>query len=68
MLKKLQLGRKDAVVGDTRGVQHRVATNRIQKEIEEDSEREIQLRSEGKILTISHDRVSIGLLLVSMVV
>lgn len=42
---------------DTRDVQHRIATNRIQQEIEEANERENELRTEGKILTTSEERV-----------
>ncbi|KAK6641515.1 hypothetical protein RUM44_013227 [Polyplax serrata] len=50
-------GKKDAVKNDTRDVQHRIATNRIQQEIEEANERENELRTEGKILTTSEERV-----------
>ena len=49
--------KKDAVQNDTRGVQHRLATNRIQQEIEEANERENELRTEGKILTTSEETV-----------
>lgn len=49
--------KKDAVENDTRDVQHRIATNRIQQEIEEANERENELRTEGKILTTSEERV-----------
>lgn len=55
---KNKLGnKKDALQNDTRGVQHRLATNRIQQEIEEANERENELRTEGKILTTSEETV-----------
>lgn len=50
--------RKDALENDTRGVQRRIATNRIQQEIEEACEREMELRTEGKILTTSLETVT----------
>ena len=43
--------------GQERGVQHRIATSRIQQEIEETSRREKELRSAGKIKTLSEDTV-----------
>ena len=57
------LNKKDAVENDTRDVQHRIATNRIQQEIEEANERENELRTEGKILTTSEERVDAKVLL-----
>ena len=42
---------------DKRGVQHRLATSRIQQEIDETSEREYELLRDGKIQTTSNDRV-----------
>lgn len=45
------------VTNDRRGVQHRLATNRIQQEIQETSIKEKELRDAGKILTMSEDTV-----------
>ena len=42
---------------DKRDVQHRLATSIIQKEIDETSEREIELVKHGKIQTTSIQRV-----------
>nr|XP_045621076.1 uncharacterized protein LOC123772124 isoform X2 [Procambarus clarkii] len=45
------------VSNDGRDVQHRLATNRIQLEIQETSIKEKELRDAGKILTMSEDTV-----------
>lgn len=42
---------------DGRDVQHRMATSRIQLEIQETSQKEKELRDAGKILTMSEDTV-----------
>lgn len=42
---------------DGRDVQHRMATSRIQMEIQETSQKEKELRDAGKILTMSEDTV-----------
>ncbi|KAK8745305.1 hypothetical protein OTU49_000125 [Cherax quadricarinatus] len=52
------LARTPPVVNnDGRDVQHRLATNRIQLEIQETSMKEMELRDAGKILTMSEDTV-----------
>ncbi|KAL0266365.1 UNVERIFIED_CONTAM: hypothetical protein PYX00_008931 [Menopon gallinae] len=47
--------RKEAVENDPRGIQQRLATSRIQQEIEEANERERELRTEGKIISTSEE-------------
>ncbi|XP_042860126.1 titin-like isoform X4 [Penaeus japonicus] len=52
------VARPSPVVTDPRrGVQHRLATNRIQQEIQETSQKEKELRDAGKILTMSEETV-----------
>ncbi|CAB3380718.1 Hypothetical predicted protein [Cloeon dipterum] len=45
------------VVNDSRDVQHRIATSRIQQEIKEATQREKELIADGKIVTLSEDTV-----------
>lgn len=49
--------RPDVLPNDSRDVQHRIATSRIQLEIQEATQREKELLAAGKIQTISEDTV-----------
>jgi hypothetical protein len=48
---------KTTLSNDSRSVQHRLATSRIQQEIDEATEREKELRAAGMIQTVSEDTV-----------
>jgi len=48
---------KNTLSNDSRSVQHRLATSRIQQEIDEATEREKELREAGMIQTMSEDTV-----------
>lgn len=48
---------KPALVNDSRDVQHRIATSRIQQEIQEATQREKELVATGTIQTLSEDTV-----------
>ncbi|XP_059491001.1 uncharacterized protein LOC132205754 isoform X2 [Neocloeon triangulifer] len=48
---------KPAIANDSRDVQHRIATSRIQQEIMEATQREKDLIADGKIVTLSEDTV-----------
>ncbi|GLH12185.1 Uncharacterized protein GBIM_16920 [Gryllus bimaculatus] len=49
--------RRNTALNDCRSVQHRIATSRIQQEINEATEREKELHAAGLIQTISEDTV-----------
>jgi hypothetical protein len=52
-----RINSKNTLCNDSRSVQHRLATNRIQQEIDEATEREKELREAGMIQTMSEDTV-----------
>jgi hypothetical protein len=50
-----RINSKNTLSNDSRSVQHRLATSRIQQEINEATEREKELREAGTIQTVSED-------------
>lgn len=57
MFQVRRISSKNTLSNDSRSVQHRLATCRIQQEIDEATEREKELREAGKIQTMSEDTV-----------
>jgi hypothetical protein len=52
-----RINSRNSLSNDSRSVQHRLATSRIQQEIDEATEREKELREAGMIQTMSEDTV-----------
>jgi len=52
-----RINNKNTLSNDSRSLQHRLATSRIQQEIDETTEREKELREAGMIQTMSEDTV-----------
>jgi hypothetical protein len=52
-----RINSRNTLSNDSRSVQHRLATSRIQQEIDEATEREKELREAGMIQTTSEETV-----------